>query len=277
MHALGVSGGHELRLAETALTLARLLREDVALEGPHPLQLASTGPLEALRGSPVRFHLRHLSFSISPKALGPGPSLVRLLQRGDYHRHHAPLHVRVRLDLPDVHEGLCDSREDLQTDLGMGDLTTPKHHRQLHLVAFVQEAAGMTYLELVVVLLNTRPELHFLDLDRVLLFPRFAGCPGCFVLELPVVHHLDHGWPGLRSDLSQIHPTYRGPFPGLVDRDDADLFTIVLDEPYWADPNLVVDASTLVDFLLPPMECMASTFRHSSIKKPETSLGPQPG
>jgi hypothetical protein len=126
------------------------------------------------------------------------------------------------------------------------------------------------------VVFDSRAELHFLDSDRVLLLPRLTTSSIRFIPHLPVVHHLDHGGSSLFRYFYQIHSSHGSPFPSLVDRDDTDLFTIVLDEPYWADPNLVVDASTLVDFSLPPMECMASTFRHSSIKKPETSLGPQP-
>jgi len=102
---------------------------------------------------------------------------------------------------------------------------------------------------------SRKRQLHLLDLDRVLLFPRFAVGSSLFVLVLSVVHHLDHGRPGLRSNFYQIHPTIAGPLPGLVDGDDADLLAIVLNEPHRADPNLIVNADAVsADLYLPPME-----------------------
>ena len=108
----------------------------------------------------------------------------------------------------------------------------------------------MAHFKVIVVLLNARPKLHLLYFDRVLFLPRFAGCPSRFVSILSVVHHLDDGRPGIRSNLYQIHPTIRSPLTGLIDGNDADLFTIVLDKPYRADPNLLIYArSSFADFL----------------------------
>ena len=60
----------------------------------------------------------------------------------------------------------------------MSHLAAPEHHRELHLVPFLQETPGVAELELVVVILDSRSELHLLDLDGVLFparFPRGAG------------------------------------------------------------------------------------------------------
>ena len=58
--------------------------------------------------------------------------------------------------------------QDLDPELGVGHLPTAEHHGQLDLVPFLQKAPRVAQLEIVVVLLDAGPELHFLDLDRVL-------------------------------------------------------------------------------------------------------------
>ena len=108
----------------------------------------------------------------------------------------------------------------------------------------------MAHLKVIVVFLNARPKFYLLHLDRVLFLPCFAGCPSSLIPIFSVIHHLDDGRSGLRSDLYQIHPTTRSPLASLVDGNDANLFAIVLDEPYGADPNLLIDAgSSFADFL----------------------------
>src|ERR1044071_8381151 len=62
LHALDVTGGcHQARLTEAALPLRGLLGQDVALERLVPAHLPRTRDLEALRGSFVGLHLRHLN------------------------------------------------------------------------------------------------------------------------------------------------------------------------------------------------------------------------
>ena len=194
----------------------------------------------------------------------PGLSLS-VFQWGQDHRHDPPFHTRERLGLSNFLQVFHDPCEDFFTDLRVSHLTTPEHHRQFDFVAFLQEPPSVSDLEVVIMVLDTRPELHFLDPDGVLLFPCLTSLPIRLVLVLPVVHHFDHGWTRVGSDLNQIHRTYFGPFPGLVDRDDADLLTVVLNQPDGADPDLVVDTnSVLADVLSLLWSLDVSPFRASS-------------
>src|SRR5690606_10444011 len=56
---LGVGPRDQVRLPKPPLPLPCLLREDVALVGPHPLELARARLLDALGRTAVRLHLRH--------------------------------------------------------------------------------------------------------------------------------------------------------------------------------------------------------------------------
>jgi hypothetical protein len=85
----------------------------------------------------------------------------------------------------DVLNVLDHPGQDLEPELRMGHLPTPEHHGQLDLVPLVEETTCVADLELVVVVLDPRPELHLLDLDRVLFFPRFAGGPAASYLNFP--------------------------------------------------------------------------------------------
>ncbi len=144
----------------------------------------------------------------------------------------------------------------------MSDLTSPEHHGQLDLVAFLEKPLRVSDFEVVIVTLDSGTEFYFLNPDRVLLFSRFAGGPGGFVLVLPVVHHFDYWRPGFWGDFNQIHSSDSGPFSGVVDGNDADLLAIVLDQPDRADPDLVIYANSfLADLALPPMELIQKKAR----------------
>ena len=60
-----------------------------------------------------------------------------------------------------------------------------------------------------------------------------------------MVHHLDHGWPGVGCNLNQVQPRFFRPFPGLLDADDADLLSVLGNKANGADPDLVVDSDLL--------------------------------
>ncbi len=147
--------------------------------------------------------------------------------------------------LPDVGQVLLDALENLQPKLGVGDLATPEHHCEANLVAFLEKPTSVPGLELVVVLLDAGPELDLFDLDVVLLLLGLPGRPGLLVLELPVVHQLDHGRPCVGGHLHQVQPRCLSALSGLVDADDTDLLALIADEANGADPDLVVDSDLL--------------------------------
>src|SRR5687767_10421676 len=74
-HRRGIGVVHRAAPAHLALALGALLGEDVPLVGAAALDAAARAHLEALRGAPLGFHLRHtsLSFRMTPG----GPRLCR--------------------------------------------------------------------------------------------------------------------------------------------------------------------------------------------------------
>src|SRR5687767_5099086 len=124
--------------------------------------------------------------------------------RRENHRHRLAFHFRIALDLRDVGEFGGDAVDHGLPQLGMRDLPTAEHEGDLDLVAFSQEATGVSCLRLEVVILDPRAVLDLLEMDHVLLLLGLAGHLGLFELELPIVHDANHGGPRHRRDFDQI-------------------------------------------------------------------------
>ena len=128
----------------------------------------------------------------------------------------------------------------------MGELSTPKHHGDLHLVAVLKESSYVPSFELVVVVLYPGPVLHLLNVHRVLFLSGFPGPTLLLVPELPIVHQATDRRPSIGSDFDKIQSCFGGPLSTLVKGDDPDLLPLGIDESDWADPNLVVDTDPLI-------------------------------
>ena len=107
----------------------------------------------------------------------------------------------------------------------------------------LEKADDVVLLEVEVVLVDAGAELHLLDDDHLLLL---LGL-GLFLLlledVLPVVHDLADRRVGGRGDLDQIEILFAGHVLRLLQRDDADLGTLGVDQPDFRDAaDHVVDA-----------------------------------
>src|SRR5687767_5399751 len=98
-----------------------------------------------------------------------------LSKRRDHHGHRPRFHHGTGLDLPYISQLDRHPIQDLASDLGVGHLPPPEHHRDLYLVALLQEPPCMPRLEIEIVVLDSRPELDFLQLDPMLLLACFAS------------------------------------------------------------------------------------------------------
>src|SRR5258708_2432420 len=112
----------------------------------------------------------------------------------------------------------------------------------LYLVAMLQEAQHVVLLELEVVLVDAGSELHLLDDDHLLLLLRLALFLLLLEDELPVIHDLADGRFRGRRDLHEVEVFFPGHFLGLLNRHDADLRALGVNEA-----NLTGAADHLVD------------------------------
>src|SRR4051794_30673399 len=169
--------------------------------------------------------------------------LLRLLVpvRSDHHDHVPAVLLGVGLHHPELGDVGRQPLQQPVAHLGPGLLATAEHHGDLDLVAALEEALDVALLGLVVVRVDLQAQPHLLDDGERLVAPGLAGLLRGLVLELPVVHELDDGWPGHGRDLDQVELAVLRQPQRLADRHDADLLTLGTDESDLGDADTVVD------------------------------------
>src|SRR5207237_8738165 len=135
---------------------------------------------------------------------------------------------------------LAPALEDPPPDLGMRHLAPAEEDRCLDLVPIGQEALDVLLLELVIVLVDLRPELDFLDLDDLLvLFGR--ALPLLFmVLVAPEIHDAADRRRRRCRNLHEVQPLLPRNRQCLRRRHDAELFTRFIYVPGCPDPDAFV-------------------------------------
>jgi len=97
----------------------------------------------------------------------------------------------------------------------------------------------VAHLEVQVVRIGERPELHLLELRGFLfgavLFLRQL------VAILPVVDDATDGRARGGRDLDEVKPRLLGPLQGVLDLQNAELLAVRSDDPYFADPDFLID------------------------------------
>src|SRR5437763_4002174 len=211
---------------------------------PHPLLVART--VRAGRG------VHRLGRCRGGAVLtGRPPASGRLgLRRGglggpvrcDHHDHVAAVLLGGGLHESQLRDLLGEPTQDPEPEFRPALLPTAEHDRYLDLVTGLEEPHHVTLLGLVVVRVDLRPELHFLD-DRLLLVAsRFPRLECTLVLVLAEVHELAHGRARRRRNFDQVQVYIGGQLKGALQGDDAHLFALRADQPDLTCPDLFVDA-----------------------------------
>jgi hypothetical protein len=104
-------------------------------------------------------------------------------------------------------------------------------------------------------LIDGHREFHFFDHDDFLLLARGAIALVLFVKELAVILNAADGWLGGRRNFNQIEATLAGYFESFEGRQNAELFTVFVDDADFTRANSVVNADkrlgrTLIDGFL---------------------------
>ncbi len=100
----------------------------------------------------------------------------------------------------------------------------------------------MTLLGLVVVVVDLRSKLLFLDDGLLLVLARLARLLSCLVLELAVVHDLADRWSGVGSDFDKVEIGVGSDAKGVLDAHDADLLAAGSDQSDFWNSDALVDA-----------------------------------
>src|SRR5690606_22304048 len=146
----------------------------------------------------------------------------------------------VRLDDAELSDILSELTQQTNALLGAGLLATAEQDHCLDLVAGLEEVLRALELGRVVVSFDLQSEADFLE-DRVrLVTASFLRLLGSLVLELAVVHDLDHGRLRVGGDLDEVEVGFLREAERDLDGDNADLLTRGADEADLGDADALI-------------------------------------
>src|SRR5690348_12561197 len=125
-------------------------------------------------------------------------------------------------------------------------LAAAKEDRRLHLVAVLEEALDVLLLELVVVLVDLRPELDLLDVDHLLVLLRGPRALLLLVLVLAEIHDPADGRHGRGRNLDEVEALRPRQRERLRRRHDAELCAGVVDYPDFPYPDAFVHSDAII-------------------------------
>ena len=114
------------------------------------------------------------------------------------------------------------------------------------LVALFEKPLHGAHLHIVIVIVDHRPQLDFLDLDDLLLLARLGGFLLRLVFVLAVVEDLADGRARIGGDLHEIEAGVLRHGQGVGGIDDPLIGAVFVDELDLADADLLVDARPLL-------------------------------
>src|SRR5712691_11725584 len=172
-------------------------------------------------------------------------TVPRALLRRQDHGHELPFELRIGFDLRHIGELRGDPIHHLTSELRVCDLSAPEHQRHLYLVSVLQELPRVTGLRHEVVLFDSRPVLHFLQVNDVLLLFGLARHLRLLEFEFPVVHDAGHGWPRHWCNLHEIQSLLDRGRQSSFDIHDSELRSIGSYDSDGTDADLFIDAYAL--------------------------------
>src|SRR5687767_256756 len=189
--------------------------------------------------------------SYSVRESGLGGLLVHLHGRENLVETVAE-HLRARLRdgfSREVHEKPV---EDLLAVLAPRHLPAPELDGRLDLVAVREELQDVLDLEVVIVVVDVRSELHFFYLCRLLFLLRVLLLLLLLIDELSEVHDPADGRVGGRRDLHEIETGLSRLLESVGHRNDAERLPLFSDQSDFLPPDLVVDSNRFLIDLSPP-------------------------
>jgi hypothetical protein len=176
------------------------------------------------------------------RPLAPGASGRMWSAWRQHHDHLAAFELGILLDLGHLADVVLHPIEQLISELLVRHFAAAEAQGDLDLVAFFEEALHCAHLHVVIVVVDHRPQLDFLDLDDVLFLASLCSLLLRLVLELAVVQELAHGRAGVWGDFDQIKPRGLRHFQRGLDGSRAVVVARCVDQLDLADADLVIDA-----------------------------------
>ena len=163
------------------------------------------------------------------------------LFRSQHHDHLAAFELGLMFNLSHFGELRADAVHQLHAELLVSHFTAAVAQRDLGLVAVIEESHQGAELRLEVVFVRHRAELHFLDLNHLLLGLGSLSLLMFLLTELAVVHQAADRRLGVRRDLNEVNVGVLSHAQGFRSADNADLGAIDAGQSDLRNSDLTVD------------------------------------
>ena len=163
------------------------------------------------------------------------------------HGHIATILLGAGLNNANFSDVIGQTLQEAETQLRTRLLTATEHNGHLDLGSLLEEANYVTLLGLIIVIIDLRAELLFLNHGLLLVLTGFASLLSLLVLELAVVHDLAHGRLGIRCYLNQVKVSFVRKLACIIGTDNANLLTGRTDETNFRNADAFVDSSFSAD------------------------------
>src|SRR5579863_1617568 len=159
-----------------------------------------------------------------------------------HHGHLAAFHARMLLDFRDWIEIAFDAHQHIHAELLVRKLAAAEAHRDLHLVAFVDEVSHAAHLDVVIVIVDAGAKLDLFDLDHLLLLARLVLALLLLVFEFAEIEDFADRRIGVGRHFDEVEPGLDGAGDGIAARDDAHHLAAFVDETHARREDFFVDA-----------------------------------
>ena len=161
-------------------------------------------------------------------------------------------HARHKFDDAGITHVLNEPVDNRITQLAVRHLATLEAQRSLYLVAFAEEANGLVFLGLIIVLIYGHRKLDLFDDDHFLLLTRCAVTLVFFVEKLAVILNAADRGHGAGRYFDEVEAALAGDLQCFKWGQDAELLAGVVDDANLAGADFFVDADkrlgrTLID------------------------------
>ncbi len=134
------------------------------------------------------------------------PTSPPVLFRREDHDHLTAFHGRFGFDLGDTQGLGFHPLEQPEPQILMRHLAAAEAQSDFHFVALLEKPADSFHLDAVIMIVDSRTQLDFLDFDNLLLFPGFGGFFLLQEAEFAIIEDLADRGIGRRDDFDKIKP-----------------------------------------------------------------------
>src|SRR5215469_3898155 len=177
---------------------------------------------------------------------GRGLRGARGLSGRQHHDHLAAFEFRLLLDLGHGGYVVAHPVKQLEAKLLVGHLAATKTQRDLDLVALVEEPPDRTHFHVIIVIIDHRPELNFLDLDDLLFLARLGSLLLFLVLKFTEIEDLAGGGGHVGGDFDEIESRLQRNVERITEGNDAAVCSSLVDQLHLSDANVFVDARAVL-------------------------------